>query len=79
MPNHWSDPRLHMVSRSSCTGMQFLQAVGAAEAGYRYALIEEIQDRATLFAEDEIVLCFIRRRHDQRRRILGIAQHVPAI
>ncbi len=56
MPNHWSDPRLHMVSRSSCTGMQFLQAVGAAEAGHRYALIEEIQDRATLFAEDEIVL-----------------------
>ena len=55
MPNHWSDPRLHIVSRSSCTGMQFLQAVGAAEAGYRYALIEEIQDRATLFAEDEIV------------------------
>ena len=55
MPSHWSDPKLNIVSRSSCTGMQFLQAVGAAEAGYRYSLIKEIEDRAAHFKRDEIV------------------------
>jgi len=51
MPSHWGHKALNIVSSSSPTGTQFLQAVGAAEATLRAKLL----DITNGFHDDEVV------------------------
>src|SRR5213594_4050166 len=53
MPSHWGKKELNIVSVSSPTGTQFLQAVGSAEATLRAKLLDLTEG----FEKDELVLC----------------------
>jgi 2-oxoisovalerate dehydrogenase E1 component len=57
MPSHWGHRPLRIASTSSPTGTQFLQAVGAAEAGVRASRDPSMREAIEAFADDEIVLC----------------------
>src|SRR3982750_4888893 len=53
MPSHWGHKKTNVVSGSSPTGTQFLQAVGSAEAILRAKLLGITEG----YEKDEVVFC----------------------
>jgi len=57
MPSHWGHKDLNIVSASSPTGTQFLQAVGCAEAWLRASRMDSPPGGEISVRGDEVVFC----------------------
>jgi 2-oxoisovalerate dehydrogenase E1 component len=57
MPSHWGHRELRIVSTSSPTGTQYLQAVGCAEAAQRASRDDAMRAAIEEYTDDEVVLC----------------------
>jgi 2-oxoisovalerate dehydrogenase E1 component len=55
MPSHWGSRSAHIISQSSPTGTQLLQALGAAEGSLYLERVREAAALAASFHRDEVV------------------------
>ena len=82
MPSHWGHTAFNIVSGSSPTGTQVLQAVGNAEAGVIYSRVPQIPDREFKFHPDELTYVSLgeaRRARANSGSAQSRAKHLPVL